>query len=277
VKTKVALAAAIVLAVVAMVGFRAYLKRVNEAAQEGRKPYPVLVAARNIRADTEVLAEDMEVESREAASVPRMALTAADRERYRGRKVFRDIRRGDMLLASDFWQPAELEKFDKNEIAKGERAITVAVDQITGVAGLILPHSRVDLLGTFAMTEGGGPSAVSQTNFVTRTLLSNVRVLAIDRQTFSETGAPGGGDERRKAGAYSSVTLAVSPLEAEIITLAQSQGQGMLTLTLRNPVDTESSVGVPPVDLHSLDDAVKRADERRHPPKPVEGNPPGTP
>ena len=111
-KTKVALAAAIVLAVVAMVGFRAYLKRVNEAAQEGRKPYPVLVAARNIRADTEVLAEDMEPELREAASVPRMALTTLDRERYRGRKVFRDIRRGDMLLASDFWQPAELEKFD---------------------------------------------------------------------------------------------------------------------------------------------------------------------
>ena len=262
-KTKVALAAAIVLAMVAMVGIYKYLNMVAQQAEQEKKTLLVMVARANLRSGRELLPGDADPEAKDAASVPRDVLMRGDMQRYYGRKVTRDIPAGEMLQKSDFWQERGTSEFQKNEIEPGERAITLAVDQITGVSGLILPHSRVDVLGTFAVAGAGGMGGPQQTNFITRTLLSNVKVLAIDRQTSTQN-APLGPDESMRSGSYSSVTLAVSPLEAQILTLAQSRGQGMLTLVLRNPVDPESSVGVPPVDMGNIEEAVRQADLQRH-------------
>lgn len=259
-KTKVALAAAIILGMVAMVGVRTIIETYRQKNIEQRTDVTVLVAARSLPEGTAIMPKHVNRVPRPAASVPRLALTARDFDSHRGRPLRQKVREGDILLSSHFWEAGEHAKFE-SEIQGGERAVTIAVDQITGVAGLLLPGSRVDVLATFAVN-AGGMSAQAQTNFITRTLLSHVRILAVDQQTSPGERLARAG--RRTGGTYSSVTLAVSPSEAQILTLAQSQGQGMLTLTLRNPTDNESTVQkVKPVDMMSINEAILEADRER--------------
>jgi pilus assembly protein CpaB len=105
-------------------------------------------------------------------------------------------------------------------IPQGMRAMSVKVNEVVGVAGFIVPGSKVDLMVTLRRDDDS----------MTRTVASNVQVLtagtAYDR-------------EKAKDGQpipSTVVTLMVSPEDAERITLAQSQGQIMLSL--RNPLDT---------------------------------------
>lgn len=105
-------------------------------------------------------------------------------------------------------------------IPQGMRAMSVKVNEVVGVAGFIVPGSKVDLMVTLRREDDS----------MTRTVASNVQVLtagtAYDR-------------EKAKDGQpipSTVVTLMVSPEDAERITLAQSQGQIMLSL--RNPLDT---------------------------------------
>ena len=105
-------------------------------------------------------------------------------------------------------------------IVPGMRALSVRVNNVTGVAGFLLPTSRVDLLVT--MAESGG-------NMMTRAVVNNLQVLTADTRYDVEQGKEG------NAMPSSVVTLLVTPDDAERITLAQTTGT--ITLVLRNPLD----------------------------------------
>jgi pilus assembly protein CpaB len=105
-------------------------------------------------------------------------------------------------------------------IPVGMRAQTVRVNDVIGVAGFVFPGSRVDVIVT-ART-GDQPSS--------RIVLKNLVVLAANTRYELE-------QQTGEAIPSSSVTLAVTPAEAEKLTLAQNQGQ--INLVLRNPLDTE--------------------------------------
>ena len=110
-------------------------------------------------------------------------------------------------------------------IAPGMRAISIKVNEVVGVAGFVVPGSRVDVLITIDPVN-------EQKNSMTRVVVSNVQVLTagsrIDQETAQKDGKPI---------SASVVTLLVSPEDAERIALAQNEGK--ITLTLRNPLDTE--------------------------------------
>jgi pilus assembly protein CpaB len=99
------------------------------------------------------------------------------------------------------------------------RAVTLRVDDATGVAGFVLPNDRVDVLLTRIRPTGGKQTAI---------LLQNIRVLAIDQ--VSRT--PGEKQQVDKPMVAKVVTLEVSPVDAEKLTLAQQIGT--LNLALRN-------------------------------------------
>ena len=107
-------------------------------------------------------------------------------------------------------------------IPPGQRAMSVKVDEVIGVAGFVVPGTRVDLVVT---VRGGGANAVS----MSRTVLSNVLVLTAGTRYDQEVGRKG---EPQPA---TVVTLAVSPEDAERIALASSEGK--ISLALRNPLD----------------------------------------
>ncbi len=120
---------------------------------------------------------------------------------------------------------ATLEKSQQSGImsgslSKGHRAITVAVNEVTGVAGFILPTSHVDVVLTTLL-----PSHPDGT--ITKIILQNVPVLATGQITGNTEGKPM---------VAPTVTLDLSPDDAEILVHASHNGN--LQLLLRNTTDS---------------------------------------
>jgi len=111
-------------------------------------------------------------------------------------------------------------------IKPGMRAISIRVNEVIGVAGFVVPGSRVDIVTILKGVAGGDPFPFS------RVVVSNVTVLSAGTRYDQE-------DARTNANAIRStvVTLMVSPLDADRIALAQSTGE--LMLTLRHPLDAD--------------------------------------
>jgi len=103
-------------------------------------------------------------------------------------------------------------------VEEKKRAITVRVDDVIGVAGFLLPGNQVDVLAS--RLERGSRRAV------TETILTNVKVLAVDQTARTDENDPV---------VVRAVTLEVSPKQAEIL-VARGE-EGTIQLTLRNPLD----------------------------------------
>ncbi|MFZ0267457.1 Flp pilus assembly protein CpaB [Caulobacter sp.] len=128
-------------------------------------------------------------------------------------------------------------------LGPGQRAIAVPVTSETAVGGFVLPGDRVDVIQTREGQVGVGESGGKQV--VADTIVRNVRVLALDQSTTAEKDA--------KTIVASTVTLEVSPAEAEALTRAKSAGP--VTLTLRAYTDLGGPSGL---TLASQDSAVVR-------------------
>jgi pilus assembly protein CpaB len=105
-------------------------------------------------------------------------------------------------------------------IPEGMRAVSVKVDEVIGVAGFVVPGTRVDVLVT--LSDGGDREEAA-----TRVILQNVRTVA-SGQTIQKNA----NGEPQTA---TVITLLVTPEEAEKLTLAATEGQ--IQLALRNTLD----------------------------------------
>src|SRR5437867_5419483 len=100
-------------------------------------------------------------------------------------------------------------------IPKGKRAVSVRVNEIIGVAGFVLPRTRVDVLAN--VTPGG-----DKERSTSKVILQNVEVLAAGQKIEQ--------DEKGLPEAVSVITLLVTPSEAELLTLASHEGDLQLAL-----------------------------------------------
>ncbi len=123
-------------------------------------------------------------------------------------------------------------------IAPGMRATTIRVNDITGVAGFVLPGDRVDILLTRDPTGGGKRRAGA--NLQTDVFLQNMKVLAI---------AQDANEDRNKPAVVKAVTLEVTPTQAQKLTLAQKLGSLSLALRHVNTVDAIAPQSVKARDL----------------------------
>ena len=108
-------------------------------------------------------------------------------------------------------------------IRDGMRAMSVRVDEVIGVAGFVLPGTRVDVLLTLDKN-----LAVNRPQAITKTLLQNVTTLAAGQSVQR--------DKEGKPQTVTVITLLVSPDNAELLALASKEGR--LQLALRNTLDT---------------------------------------
>lgn len=148
-------------------------------------------------------------------------------------------------------------KDDPNFLAgtlpKGMRMVTIQTNETDGLAGFVFPGDRVDIMMTHEVEDvkwvspPGSPNfqltRVNERKSMTETLLTNVRVLAVDQR------ASGGVDEDGNVRIPRSVSLAVSPSDSQRIRLGQKVGT--LTLALRSMEDKEA---VDPMMLTSFAD-----------------------
>ena len=107
----------------------------------------------------------------------------------------------------------------------GQRAIATTISTATSAGGFILPNDRVDVIMTRRFTGGG------ENEFITETILENVRVLAID-QTIEEK-------DGEAVVVGDTATLQLTPRQAEVLTVAQQMAD-RLALTLRSVEDSDS-------------------------------------
>lgn len=110
-------------------------------------------------------------------------------------------------------------------IKQGYRAIAVAVNQVSGVSGFILPGSKVDVLLTARGVGGGNEN-------LTTTVLENVTVLS--------TGHSQEADANGQPQNVPVVNMLLKPEDARLLTLATQEGR--IQLVLRNPKDDEEQV-----------------------------------
>src|ERR1700678_986993 len=112
-------------------------------------------------------------------------------------------------------------------IPEGMRAVSVAVNEVVGVAGLVIPGTMVDVLVT-------GTTLGSSGN-ITRTILENVRVLAAGQKIEQ--------DRDGKPQTVPVITLLVAPEDAARLTMASTQGK--IQLALRNTADQRTTNPAP--------------------------------
>jgi pilus assembly protein CpaB len=141
-----------------------------------------------------------------------------------GGLVRHQVSAGDVLrLPGDALRPAD-HGFLAAVLAPGTRAVTVAVDVVSGAAGLIWPGDRVDLILTQTLDD---PGQAAGHKIAAETVIRDARVIAIDQQIVKGTSqSPGDATNVAKT-----VTLEVTPNKAEFVQVASRLG--LLSLTLR--------------------------------------------
>ncbi|MFH1023434.1 MAG: Flp pilus assembly protein CpaB [Planctomycetota bacterium] len=245
----IALIISIILGIVAVFAMQSYISR--KTGEEARKfdLIQVVAASRRIAANTVLKASDVELKGIPKEYFNRKMLQKDSMDLITGQILNQDVDRGDILFDIDI--KSEETRLETSQQAD-ERLVTVSVNQITGVAGLIQPKSRVDIFWTVAERGAAGSQRTSRTI----TLLSNVPVYAVDDRVLNL----GVGPNRRKQG-YTSITVSVNALEAALLIAAQATGE--VTLALRHRNDFRVVNDIPGIDAESLELKAKDANTKR--------------
>lgn len=142
------------------------------------------------------------------------------------------LKSGNYLHFDDMVSPNDSD-FLTSVLDHDKRAIAIKVDAKAAIAGLIRPGDRVDVMFYHHLKK-----RADQDNWLiassgsARQLVSNVRLLAVDRKIERQDQIKEGKHQAEKFNEQSTVTLEVSTLEAEQLALAQELGQ--LSLLLRS-------------------------------------------
>jgi len=179
---------------------------------------PVVVAAADLDIGAELTREDVRIIDWPANAMPANAIS--DPKEVIGRGIVLPLIQNEPIL------PMKLASKESGSglppaIPPGLRAVSVRVNEVIGVAGYVLPGTRVDVVATVSPT---GQS----TDMTSKVILTNVQVLAAGTKIERDT-------DRNKPMPVSVVTLLVNPEEAERLTLASTEGK--IQLALRNPLD----------------------------------------
>lgn len=123
----------------------------------------------------------------------------------------------------------------------GKRAITIRINPLSAVGGLLNPGDFVDIIAHLDMPDESGTVAKKKdekTNKITTVLFQNLQVLAVGTN-FNPMGEMPPYEIQQKSKTLN-VTLAVSPEEAGLLSFAQEKGT--FQLSLRSPAETQDNV-----------------------------------
>lgn len=209
----------------------------------------VVVAARDLPANTTLSPDMLTVASISSDAVVQGAYTSV--EALSGTALRFPVAQGEQITPLKVGLNAIDDEHDLALVVPaGHRAFAVDVSEVTGVGGLLLPGNTVDVIAVFDETATGEDKAV--------TLLQNVAVLAVAQEAqepvapSAEPASDGVDSGRRPEDVEAqpdarTVTLAVTPEQAQQLALAQENGR--LWLSLRPAGEGESA---PPAESNLL-------------------------
>ena len=150
-----------------------------------------------------------------------------------GKYALYSLVEGEQVVES---KVADVEKtYFSYNIPKNQRAITVEVDQVSGVADLVRPGDYVDVLVFFEEHETTSGGTKKNYPDVSKDMLQKVMVLSVD-ENF-EFGSEPPATEVKASERKRRITLSVNAWDAEKVVLAQEKGS--VHLALRNPEDND--------------------------------------
>jgi pilus assembly protein CpaB len=214
------------------VGTYRYVQAMPANKAEAVNTSMVVVAASNMDIGTALRPEDLRAIEWPAKSVPEGAFHKP--EEIIGRGLIQPVVAFEPILPGKL-ASAEAGAGLPPVIPEGMRALSVRVNDVIGVAGYVLPGTRVDVLVTVSPTD-------KRDDMTSKVILTNVQVLTAGTRIERDV-------EKDKPVSVSVVTLLVDPTQAERLTLASTEGK--IQLALRNPMDKTSpeTLGVKPAVL----------------------------
>ncbi len=182
----------------------------------------VLVAGHLIHAGQLVRPEDFASRRFPAASVAPNALadTAVEREGLAGALLRVTIPAGGLVFPQDMVRPGD-HGYLAAVLSPGKRAVSIGVDAVSGISGLVWPGDYVDLILTQTLDD---PNVSSSHHMAAETVLGGLRVIATDQDMVR-------GELPSSASAASrTVTIEATPDQAERISLAARLGRLSLSV-----------------------------------------------
>ncbi len=248
-----ALTLSLVMAALALFFVQSYVTSVEE---EQKKKFgtevSAIVAKRDIK-EMETLKENMlefQIFPKRFLDPAAIAFSKKDPDEKETSKAFRDltgavaivpIKKGEQITFNKLADPS-IRTGLAPQIAPGRRAVAVPVSEVSGIAKLVKPGDRVDLIAV--MDTGGGKESK-----LAKTILQDVIVLSIGRYITNnvartiESDPYGTGNNKIRSLAedfsFSSVTLEVEPAQAQTLALILASGENGIILSLRNNDDSE--------------------------------------
>ena len=232
----VILIVAIILGAVAAFSTYSWLNGVQDRAYADAKLVKVFRVSKDIAkgiAGEQAIAEEA-VKSGDAPQEFRPATALTDINAIRGKVALTNLSAGQIVVDGMFVDPRVAQVTAAQRIPAGQVAVTVNVDQVRAVGGLLVAGDKVNIM---VATPDGGQ----------RFLYQNVNIIQI-----GDVAAPQAGETQAVAAPTASsglITFAVPPQAAERIVLAINQGGG-IWLTLVPP--DNKPVPVPPVNPGNL-------------------------
>ena len=249
---------AFALACMSVAGFAGYhwlsgeKEKLNKERAEVMKlyqsPVEVVVAAKDIAEETVLDASHIEIASIPEKFVQPYAVLAAEKDKVPGKVTVANIAKGEQLLKNKLRRLEDQPRGTSLSAMtpKGKRAVTIAVDAITGVNKFIKPRDIVDILWTIKLPD----ASQKEGQVVTLTLFQDVPVLAVDSDFQGVAARPAADKDKEQKDNQFLVTLALPPQETSFLLFAREQGR--IQLSLRPRAETGSRADIVPANINTL-------------------------
>ncbi len=249
-KQKLILISGVVLGVVAILMTKMYMDQQRQEAQAQAKKAlakmqsnqsVVLVAKKDIPSGSVIDSGMIDSAIVPNQFIQPQAVTSIDR--VLGMVSLAPISKGEQITLSKFSK-------DRKESGGGlagntpvgKRAISIAVDNISSVSGMVRPGDYVDVIATLQVPIQGADGKLSSQMAVVP-LFQNVLVLAVGQNTGFVNRPESRYAEKEVSSGGGLITLALGPQEANLIAFVQEQGK--MRLTLRSPADANVEPAIP--------------------------------
>jgi pilus assembly protein CpaB len=202
-----------------------YLSSIQRSSAVANQPTEILVAAQEIPARIPITAAMIAKATRPAAAVEPDALT--DPSKVIGALSLITIPVGSTITLSKVGHPADVGL--PVRLKPGMRAVSIAIDKVKGVSGLLEPGDRVDVVAIPPKSTTVPPPAA--------TILRGIRVLAVGPLLENTSATP-----PPEAQISTTVTLEVTPKQVDLLEMADLNT--VLRLALRSPREPLNSAPV---------------------------------
>lgn len=263
-KQTIVLVVAVLAGLLAAVLTHAYLSSRDAELQKLKRDFArthrtmeALCFPKDVPAGTVIQKQDLRKKVVPESGLRGQALTVKDADEIVGRRLANGRRAEELLFWADIEGGNPLGGGLAADIRRKMRAVSINASGADAVSGMVRPSDHVDVIGTFSFPKTAADGKTPVQELVTCTILQNVLVLATGKETAKTAPALNFGGS-----SYATVTLEVTPREAEMLVFAE-QIRGRLSLALRNRNDTSYERELPQVDFAKIRSEIEELNLKR--------------